>query len=56
MPRPESNPRRLAWRSDKDGDATLQTIVDKQGGFSAQAAEVYMQAMKEQHSYHRDVY
>jgi len=36
--------------------ATLHSIVEKQGGMSSQAAEEYVQAMKEEHRYHRDVY
>jgi len=45
-----------ASRMAKDVHTTLQTIVEKQGGISPQAAEEYVDAMKEQHRYHRDVY
>lgn len=45
-----------ASRMAKDVHATLQSIVEKQGGMSAQAAEEYVQTMKDEHRYHRDVY
>lgn len=45
-----------ASRMAKDVHATLQSIVEKQGGMSSQAAEEYVQFMKEEHRYHRDVY
>jgi len=45
-----------ASRMAKDVHATLHAIVEKQGGISSQAAEEYVQAMKEEHRYHRDVY
>jgi len=45
-----------ASRMAKDVHATLKTIVEKQGGMTSQAAEEYVDAMKEQHRYHRDVY
>jgi len=45
-----------ASRMAKDVHATLHSIVEKQGGMSSQAAEEYVQAMKEEHRYHRDVY
>jgi sulfite reductase (NADPH) flavoprotein alpha-component len=45
-----------ASRMAKDVHTTLQTIVEKQGGMALQAAEEYVDAMKEQHRYHRDVY
>ncbi len=45
-----------ASRMAKDVHATLQAIVEKQGGISAQAAREYVHAMQEQQRYHRDVY
>ena len=45
-----------ASRMAKDVHTTLQSIVEKQGGMSAQAAEEYVHSMKDQHRYHRDVY
>jgi sulfite reductase (NADPH) flavoprotein alpha-component len=45
-----------ASRMAKDVHATLHTIVEKQGGMSAQAAEEYVHTLKEDHRYHRDVY
>ena len=45
-----------ASRMAKDVNNTLQAIVEKQGAMSAQAAEEYVHAMKEEHRYHRDVY
>ena len=45
-----------ASRMAKDVHATLHSIVENQGGMSAQAAEEYVQTMKEDHRYHRDVY
>jgi sulfite reductase (NADPH) flavoprotein alpha-component len=45
-----------ASRMAKDVHAALHSIVEKQGGLSAQAAEEYVQSMKEDHRYHRDVY
>jgi sulfite reductase (NADPH) flavoprotein alpha-component len=45
-----------ASRMAKDVHATLHTIVEKQGGMSAQAAEEYVHTLKEEHRYHRDVY
>ena len=45
-----------AKRMAKDVHATLHAIVEKQGGMSSQAAEEYVQTMKENHRYHRDVY
>lgn len=45
-----------ASRMAKDVHSTLQTIVEKQGGMSPQAAEEHVDTMKEQHRYHRDVY
>jgi len=45
-----------ASRMAKDVHATLHSIVEKQGGISSEAAEEYVQLMKENHRYHRDVY
>ena len=45
-----------ASRMAKDVHATLQTIVEKQGCMSSMEAEEYVDAMKDQHRYHRDVY
>jgi sulfite reductase (NADPH) flavoprotein alpha-component len=45
-----------ASRMAKDVHATLTSIVEKQGGMSAEAAAEYVSAMKEDHRYHRDVY
>jgi sulfite reductase (NADPH) flavoprotein alpha-component len=45
-----------ASRMAKDVHSALQTIVEKQGNMSSNAAEDYVQALKEQHRYHRDVY
>ena len=40
----------------KDVHATLQKIVEKEGGMSAQDADEYVTGLKEQHRYHRDLY
>lgn len=40
----------------KDVDATLHTIVERQGNLAAEAAAEYIQALKDDHRYHRDVY
>jgi sulfite reductase (NADPH) flavoprotein alpha-component len=45
-----------ASRMAKDVHSALQTIVKKQGNLSSAAAEEYVQTLKEQHRYHRDVY
>jgi sulfite reductase (NADPH) flavoprotein alpha-component len=45
-----------ASRMAKDVHGALQTIVETQGGVSNMAAEEYVDALKEQHRYHRDVY
>ena len=45
-----------ASRMAKDVHATLQRIVEEQGGMTTQAAEEYVHALKEEHRYHRDVY
>jgi sulfite reductase (NADPH) flavoprotein alpha-component len=45
-----------ATRMAKDVDAMLHTIVEQQGGFNWEAAIDYVQNLKDQHRYHRDVY
>jgi sulfite reductase (NADPH) flavoprotein alpha-component len=40
----------------KDVDATLHTIVERHGNLSAEIASEYVQRLKDQHRYHRDVY
>ena len=45
-----------ASRMAKDVHAALHRIVGEQGGMTAQAAEEYVHALKEEHRYHRDVY
>ncbi|MHB1700604.1 MAG: diflavin oxidoreductase [Acidobacteriaceae bacterium] len=45
-----------ATRMAKDVDATLHAIVEQQAGFEADAAKDYVQNLKDQHRYHRDVY
>jgi sulfite reductase (NADPH) flavoprotein alpha-component len=45
-----------ASRMAKDVDATLHAIVEQQSGLSADAASEYINALKDQHRYHRDVY
>jgi sulfite reductase (NADPH) flavoprotein alpha-component len=45
-----------ASRMAKDVHSALHTIVEKQGNMSSAAAEEYVQSLKEQHRYHRDVY
>ena len=45
-----------ASRMAKDVHAALHSIIEKHGGMSSQAAEEYVQLMKEDHRYHRDVY
>jgi len=45
-----------ASRMAKDVHATLLTIVEKQGGMAAEAAQEYVDCLKEAHRYHRDVY
>ncbi len=45
-----------ASRMAKDVHAALRQIVQQQGAMSAEAAEEYVGALKEQHRYHRDVY
>jgi sulfite reductase (NADPH) flavoprotein alpha-component len=45
-----------ATRMAKDVDATLHTIVEQQSGLDREAATEYIQQLKDQHRYHRDVY
>lgn len=45
-----------ASRMAKDVDTTLHTIVEQQGSQSSEHAMEYVQQLKEQHRYHRDVY
>ena len=45
-----------ASRMAKDVDATLHTIVEQQSGLSTEAANEYVQQMKDEHRYHRDIY
>jgi sulfite reductase (NADPH) flavoprotein alpha-component len=45
-----------ASRMAKDVDAALCTIAEKQGGMDHEAAVDYMQTLKDEHRYHRDVY
>ena len=45
-----------ASRMARDVHTTLQTIVEKQGSMSSQAAGEYVDGMKDQHRYHRDIY
>jgi sulfite reductase (NADPH) flavoprotein alpha-component len=45
-----------ALRMAKDVHGALCRIAQEQGAMSAQAAEEYVGALKEQHRYHRDVY
>jgi sulfite reductase (NADPH) flavoprotein alpha-component len=45
-----------ASRMAKDVHVALHTIVANQGGMSSDAADDYLQSLKERHRYHRDVY
>ena len=45
-----------ASRMAKDVHAALHSIVAKQGAMSSDRAEDYIQTMKDEHRYHRDVY
>jgi sulfite reductase (NADPH) flavoprotein alpha-component len=45
-----------ASRMAKDVDAALHRIVEERGAMGQEAAEEYMQVMKDEHRYHRDVY
>jgi sulfite reductase (NADPH) flavoprotein alpha-component len=43
-------------RMAKDVDRTLHQIIENQGNKSQEEAECYVQTLKEDHRYHRDVY
>lgn len=45
-----------ASRMAKDVDRTLHTIVEQQGGMNPEAVQEFVQGLKDQHRYHRDVY
>lgn len=45
-----------AARMAKDVDRTLHSIVEMQGGMSQESAEDYVQVLKEQRRYQRDIY
>jgi len=45
-----------ASRMAKDVDKTLHAIVETQGKLDADAASEFVQSLKDQHRYHRDVY
>jgi sulfite reductase (NADPH) flavoprotein alpha-component len=45
-----------ATRMAKDVDAMLHTIVEQQGNLNREASVEYIQNLKDQHRYHRDVY
>jgi len=45
-----------ASRMAKDVDAALHRIAETQGGMGHNGAQDYMQTMKDEHRYHRDVY
>lgn len=45
-----------ATRMAKDVDRALHTIVEQQSGMKSEAAQEFVQGLKEQHRYHRDVY
>jgi sulfite reductase (NADPH) flavoprotein alpha-component len=45
-----------ASRMAKDVDATLHEIVQRQGSMNLDAANEYVQQLKDEHRYHRDVY
>ena len=45
-----------ACRMAKDVDAALHRVIEKQGGMGAEAAQEYVQNLKDSHRYHRDVY
>lgn len=45
-----------ATRMAKDVDAALHTIVEQQGNFDQEAARDYVQRLKDENRYHRDVY
>ena len=45
-----------ASRMAKDVDAALHSVIASHGGRGSDAASEYMQALKDEHRYHRDVY
>jgi len=45
-----------ASRMAKDVDRTLHSIVQKEGGMDVETADTYMQDLKANNRYHRDVY
>ena len=45
-----------ATRMAKDVNQTLLKIVEQQGGMSSESASQFVQVLKDQHRYHRDVY
>ena len=45
-----------ASRMAKDVDHTIHTIAERQGSMSREAAVEYVNSLKDQHRYHRDVY
>jgi sulfite reductase (NADPH) flavoprotein alpha-component len=45
-----------AYHMAKDVDKALHTIIEQQGGLSAQASEEYVNQLKKQKRYVRDVY
>ena len=45
-----------ASRMAKDVDKTLHNIVEEQGGMKPETAQEFVQELKDQHRYHRDVY
>ncbi|HEV2646446.1 MAG TPA: sulfite reductase flavoprotein subunit alpha [Acidobacteriaceae bacterium] len=45
-----------ASRMAKDVDATIHTIVEQQGNMDREAAAEFVQTIKDEHRYHRDVY
>jgi sulfite reductase (NADPH) flavoprotein alpha-component len=45
-----------ASRMAKDVDAAIHTIAQRRGGLKADSASEYVQQLKDQHRYHRDVY
>jgi sulfite reductase (NADPH) flavoprotein alpha-component len=45
-----------ALRMAKDVDTTLRAIVERQGSLNHEAAQDYVQRLKDEHRYHRDVY
>jgi sulfite reductase (NADPH) flavoprotein alpha-component len=45
-----------ASRMAKDVDTVLHTIAEKEGGMDHEAAQNYIQTLKDDHRYQRDVY